>query len=366
MKKYLCMIILFKIYLSDNFEKANYSTINETLTQNYKYNKIYKKNVIIAVVERYSLNTILPFFKSLISANFNNCDVVIFVRNVSQIIINYLKSIGVIVHEIPDKYKNVIIRNLRWKLYKDFLKENLNKYKLVFHSDTRDCIFQSDLFKYYESYESFLGISLEDGTLNQGINKKWMIDYIGVEKHKKILNETIICVGTLWGTLDKFIEFCTIFWERLKESPNNVEQAIGNYIIYWDKLFDKYLIKSDNFGPIMTIGRTKKENIILDEEDNILNFRGDKASVIHQYDRKKDIQLKIINKFCPELLFFQDQLKKNNELKKRLFMNQIINMKKNHKNIIYFLYLVQIFIVIFCVKTAKYLKIKKINSKLNI
>ena len=355
MKKFLYIIILFKIYLSDNFKNPNDSTTNETLPQNYKHNNISKKNLIIAVVEKYSLDTILPFFKSLIHANFYNCDVVIFVRKVSKVTINYLKSIGVKVIEISDKYKNVIIKNLRWKLYMDFLKDNLNKYKLVFHSDTRDCIFQSDLFKYYENYESFLGISLEDGTLNQGINKKWMIDYIGAEKHNKILNETIICVGTLWGTLDRFIEFCTIFWERLKESPKNVEQAIGNYIIYWDKLFDKYLIKSNNFGPIMTIGRTKKEKIILDEEDNILNFSGDKASVVHQYDRKKNIQLKIIKKFCPELIFFQDELKKNNELTKRLFMNQTINIKKNHINIKYFFFFEQIFIVVLFAKTTKYL-----------
>jgi len=356
MKKFLYILILLIFLLNDTFEKTNNSTLNETMNGifKYKYNNCSKKNVIIGVIEFYSLDKILPFFKSLIRASFYNYDVVIFVRNVSRIIIDYLKSIGVIVKEIPDKYKNVIIRNLRWKLYVDFLKDNINKYKLVFHSDIRDCIFQGDIFKYYENLEPFLGVALEDGTLNQGINRKWMIDYAGVEKHKIILNETIICVGSLWGTIDKFIEFSNIFWEKLIESPNAVEQAIGNYIIYYDKLFKNLIVKSDNFGPVMTLARTKRENIILDSENNIINFRGEKAAVIHQYDRKKDIQVKIINKFCPELLYYQTQLKKNNELNKQIFMNQIIIIKKNHKNIIYFFVLVQIFIAVLFFKSVKY------------
>ena len=39
----------------------------------------------------------------------------------------------------------------------------------------------------------------------------------------------------------------------------------------------------------MTIGLTKRENINLDSDNNILNMKGDIAAVIHQYDRKADI-----------------------------------------------------------------------------
>ena len=56
----------------------------------------------------------------------------------------------------------------------------------------------------------------------------------------------------------------------------------------------------------MTIGLTESKKIILDEEDNILNFKGEIASVIHQYDRNADIMLKVMNKYCPELLMFYE------------------------------------------------------------
>lgn len=46
------------------------------------------------------------------------------------------------------------------------------------------------------------------------------------------------------------------------------------------------------------------KNIIFDSEEteeNILNFDGEIAAVIHQYDRKKIIVQKVIKKYCPEL-----------------------------------------------------------------
>ena len=47
-----------------------------------------------------------------------------FVRNISKDAIKYLQNIGVFIFEIPDKFKNISVINLRWKLYIDFLKEN--------------------------------------------------------------------------------------------------------------------------------------------------------------------------------------------------------------------------------------------------
>ena len=92
-------------------------------------------------------------------------------------------------------------------------------------------------------------------------------------------------------------------WEKLSSewsiSKKVIEQAVLNYIIYHDKMFNDCIIKSENKdGPIMTIGIAKREDITLDNNDNILNGKGDIAAVIHQYDRKKDILVKIKNKYC--------------------------------------------------------------------
>lgn len=356
-KKLFFLFFLYNYSLSNenispnkSFNKENY---NSTLQHHsIKYNSIIsnKKNVILGIIQRFSLYQILPFFKSYIHANFTNCDVVMFVRDISEMIISYLRSINVIVYEIPEKYKNIYVLNIRWKMYVDFLKGNRNKYNLVLEADVRDTIFQQDIFKYYENFTSFLGLAIEDGTLNENTNKKWIINLAGVEKHKTIQNERIICFGTLWGTLDKFLEFSIIFFEKLMSNPKVIDQGVGNYLFYYEKIMSQNLIlKSDNYGPVMTIALTNRQNIVLDSHDNILNFRGEIPAVIHQYNRKPDIMMKVKNKFCPELLYIKKEIDDNNEVN----MIQIKNIKKKYKSIIYFLILLQLFFIIFFFKFIK-------------
>lgn len=203
--KILLIIFLVLNFCSNNeffAQKLYDNNINKSnkfnLSSNFSGIDYKKKNIILGIIENYSLNIILPFFKSFQKSNFENCDIVMFIRNVSQKIIKYLKSIGVLIIQIPEKYLNVSTINIRWKMYADFLKDKKNKYKLVLHTDVRDTLFQKDVFKYYENYEPFLGVAIEDETLDEKTNKKWIIDYVGKEKHRKIKDERIICVGQIW------------------------------------------------------------------------------------------------------------------------------------------------------------------------
>ena len=138
-----------------------------------------------------------------------------FIKKVLEFTINKIKSLDIIIHEIPDKYANFSIINLRWKIYADFLKDNIDKYNLVFTADLRDSFFQLDVFKFYNSSWAFLEISIEDGTLSEDINKKWIINAYGSDVDKTIKDERIIWVGTIWGTPDKFLEFSNLMWEKL-------------------------------------------------------------------------------------------------------------------------------------------------------
>ena len=235
-----------------------------------------KKNLIIGAITNYKWKDIAIYFKSFEKVGFENCDCVMFVRNMPKKTINKIKSFKVIIYKISNKFKNINIINCRWKIYKDFLKNNSNKYNLVFTADIRDVFFQKDIFKSYRIENSFLGVAIEDSTLSEEINKKWLIDAYGEELYKTIKNEKIICVGTIWGTSNKFYEFSSIMWENLSSewSLNNniIEQAL-----------------------------TYRENINLNSENYILNGKKEIASVIHQYDRKPDIKAKIINKYYPEM-----------------------------------------------------------------
>ena len=379
MKLFIIFLFLYSILcnLNISYNKKYNKNITNNETYIFQYlrktkNSNNKKNLILGIIENYSLKAILPFFRSLIRSNFINCDIVIFVRNVSQTVINYLKQINVFVYEISEEYKNVSPINLRWKLYIEYLKERKMKYNLVFCADIRDTIFQKDVFKYYEKNKPFLGVALEDGTLNEKSNKIWIINFAGKEKHEIIQNERIICVGLLWGTVEKFLEFITIFWETLVINTHYVDQGIANYLFYYKKLFSNYILKSDNYGPVMTIGITPPKNIILDSENNILNFKGEIAAVIHQYDRKPDIVKIVIKKYCPEILptnqIIVNDLKINktnnnngNECNNNTKIEQIIKSLKLYKNIISSLIFLEFFTIISSIKIILIIKIKNNN-----
>lgn len=227
-----------------------------------------------------------------------------FVNNIQLETIKKIQSFGVIILEVPDKLKNYGLINYRWKIYEDFIKDNKDKYNIVFTTDLRDSFFQKDIFKYFNNKKSFLGVAIEDGIISyEKFNKEWILKAYGEDVLNIIGNERIICAGTIWGTVDKFLEFSKLIWEKLSSDwsikLNVIEQGVINFLIYYAKIFNECLVKSDNQnGYIMTIGLTKRENINLDSNNNILNGKGEIAAVIHQYDRKTDIIELVKKKYC--------------------------------------------------------------------
>ena len=249
-------IIFFLIYLVFQFNsikndlvKVNFEVISQNKSKIFLQNSIsntrkYPKNIIVGIISKYRWETVLPFFKSINEANFINCDVVMFVRDVSNNLIENLQKIGVIVYRIPEKYNNISTINIRWKLYADFLREK-KEYNLVFSADVRDTIFQQNIFDYYKNNIKFLGVSIEDGLLTEKLNKKWVISICGTKIYETIMNERIICVGAIWGTYHEFLEFSNFFFQKLLAYPNSIEQGIANYLFYHEKIFRNHIIKSD-------------------------------------------------------------------------------------------------------------------------
>ena len=81
--------------------------------------------------------------------------------------------------------KNEYKKNKK-KMYLDYLNENIDKYKLILHADTRYVIFQQDLFNLYDSKKSFLGVALEEGFLSEKVNKNGLFMPL-VKRHLKKL-----------------------------------------------------------------------------------------------------------------------------------------------------------------------------------
>ena len=329
-KNCINFFIFYIIFLNYNssingciFSIENRSNINYEMKKNnrklnlldiFNSKKSYKKNIIIGAITKYPWEKIRNFFVSLSKVEFGNCDFVMFVGKMSNETLKKILSFGVTIYDIPDKFikSKAKIHNYRFKLYQEFLEKNKNKYDMVFTADVRDTIFQKDIFKIFNDYQKpFLGLFLEDNIIkNQKLNMKWTQYFC---PKANIWNETIICSGTILGTIDKFIEFCDELWKFIVQWRDyNVarDQGIVNCLIYDKKILSNYLIKKDNHGPVMTIGLTQRKKISIDNDDNILNYDGQIAAVIHQYDRKLDIS-KIFNEKFNDISLFKKRKNSN-------------------------------------------------------
>lgn len=325
LKNILFLIFLFPIFYiiiktNGNYKKPTSSIIKNNIKKVQKFyknkrkqkmhyiessiNKINnKKNLLIGIIKNYNWYKIEPFFNSFKNAGFKNYEFIIFYDQLNKYTINKIKLYGIIMYNITKKCGIMNIINCRWKIYEDFLKENGCKYNYVFTTDVRDSIFQKDVFKYYDIKKPFLGVAIEDGFLSEKRNKNWLIRAYGEDLYKTIRNERIICLGTIWGTVDKFTKFASNMRVKLDSkwsiTKKVTDQAVGNFLIYHDRMFNDCLIKSDNKnGFVMTIGLTNIKNITMDYENNILNGKGKIAAIIHQYDRKPLIVRKIKIKYC--------------------------------------------------------------------
>ena len=304
MKTFIIFFIILQFSIcnrSNTNLNTDFISINETGRQ-ISLNSSNKKNLIISTLIRFKWKKILPFIKSLIKANLQNYDIVIFVKEVKASIIKNLKSFGIKIHEISEKFENIIVYNYRWKVYNDFLRKNRGKYNFILSIDIKDSIIQNDIYTLYRNKEKFLGFSYEHAPIKEGYIGRRILDVFGTELYEKIKNEKIINAGIVWGTENEIFNFSQILWEKLLIYPQVDDQSLINILYYHEKFFKDLIIFSDEDGPVITIGLTHRDHINLDSEDNILNSENQIASIVHQYDRHKDIQIKIKEKYCPEFI----------------------------------------------------------------
>ena len=341
---------LFYIYLFYLFESKNASNNSKEIITSFNYeikreekfqlrnldsDNSNQKNLIIGLIKGYTWQIIKPFFISLISAKIQNYELVVFVDKLSEETLDKIKLCGAIIKDIPEK--NLGFQDLvkyRWKLFSDFLKENKDKYNLVFATDAKDVIFQKDIFKYYNSTKPFISFNLEDTTLRNPLNKNWVKNFCKTnEEYFKIADEQVISEGTIISTIDKFIEFADTLWQEISNLSNINDQGAINYLIYYKKLLNDSIIMSDNTGPIMAFGVTGTNKILLDSNNNVLNNKGKIAAVVHKYDRKPDIVRKINKKFNDDVLNTHSNIdktkkenKNNDEYKEKIEKNKRIKI----------------------------------------
>ena len=342
----------FQKVIDTDFNPNKYHIENNNL-RNLNSVNFGRKNLIIGLIKGYNWSIIRTFFISLISAKYQNYDLVIYVDKLSEETLNKIKLCGAIVIDIPQKNLNYHeLVKYKWKLFSDYLKENRDKYNLVFTTDVRDVIFQKDIFKYYENNNKpFISFTLEDVTLRNQVNEHWVKQFCKNDKeYERIADEQAINGGIIISNTDLFIEFCDALLETLSKSSKIFEQGAINYLIYYKKLFSDSVIITDNNGPIMTIFINKKNITHLNSENYLLNYKGEIAAIIHQYDRKPEIIRIIKFKYSDDILqkyFSPDKIKEANNVNSD-YQNKIKDknrINKIRKIILFTFIIVSIFIL---------------------
>lgn len=248
------------------------------------------KNLIIGVAKGYGWDLLEPFVTSC-KMYCPDTELVLFVDDLSDFTRDKLIRSGVTLEKFPAEVSG-IPNNTRWKIFGDYLQARGDEFAQVLITDTRDVIFQGDIFAPFNGLTNWLGFATEAddirGTKTGDVmNYKWIHDCFGKAEADNLADKKIICSGTVIGSSREMKIFCRELWKILEHKTTNIfDQAATNYLAWNGLLLVENVFEIDtNGGEIFTAYMFLRCNSTKIYGDKIL--RGDDGipAVVHQYDR---------------------------------------------------------------------------------
>ena len=185
--------------------------------------------------------------------------------------------------------------------YYEFLLKN-NNFKNVMLTDTRDVVVQRNPFNKTLS-GLFLGMEDERISIGQdSFHIKWISDVYGEKYLKSISSKQISCAGVTLGEYSAVMTYLDVMLKEFMSLPyytmvrSNYDQGIHNKLLYSEQ-FDNTILCNPLESIISTIGILPRDEIFLNESDEIIDNDGSVSMIVHQYDRHKDIESILIKKY---------------------------------------------------------------------
>lgn len=246
------------------------------------------KNLILGAAKGYDWDILEPFVASC-RKNCPNAELVLFVDDISDFTRDKLIRSGAKLEIFPDDL-NGVANNTRWKIFADFLSKS-DDYEQIFITDTRDVIFQGDIFAEFKNFSNWLGLATEGDNIGgtrtgDRTNYEWLTDIFDAAEIDALLDRKIICDGTVIGSRREMEIFCRELWKLVDSIQKRVDfrihdQAVANYLVYTNRLPVKNLVEIGIDGAILTAGLAGNFFI---RDKKIL--RGEKIpAIVHQYER---------------------------------------------------------------------------------
>lgn len=250
-----------------------------------------KKKLVTGTAGGYSWNLLEPFVRSFLKF-VPNADLVLFVDEISDFTRHRLETAGerIKLESFPADLKGGFIINDRWKMFLRYIEEH-GEYDQIFITDTRDVIFQGDIFSEFAGEKNFLGYAVECDNIigtkfRNRANYRWMTNYFGQEIADSLAEKEIICCGTVIGTPEEMKIFLRTLIKYIPNCQGHGEdQVTMQYIIYNNLLPLENLIRIDcESGEIFTAGLFQRHHGFKVAEGMILRGDGGVPAVVHQYD----------------------------------------------------------------------------------
>lgn len=264
---------------------------------------INNTNLILGAALGYSWDDLKIFIKSL--RKFENCRVIlIFEDTLNQRLKNEFRNYKIEYFIHKQKKKEDIpgltnsksdVGQRRYEMYEQVLKKIKNKPKTILLTDTRDVVFQKNLFK--NKFKKTLNFFLENEIiLNDPRNSRWLERTVGKKEYNKIKKNYISCSGTTLGSYEQILKYSFLMKKYLYLFPykrpirhlitfKNVEpydQGLHNYLIY-NNFFNEMQLHKNDFSKICTTAYMRK--FTFNKNGQLINKKKQIYSLIHQYDR---------------------------------------------------------------------------------
>ena len=194
---------------------------------------------------------------------------------------------------------------IRWEWYYVYLKEHVNEYDRVFHTDAFDAFFLSDPFEFAPD-RGALYFQMEDKPLRWcPYNKKWLLSCHHDCNRWKLLSKTIACSGSLVGGAAEFLSFIEMMVTH-NEWPScwgkGFDQGDFNYILYTQYEPNHNAIFMNCNSGFLTVNYCGEAGLVFDTEEYLLTpDRTKRVAYVHQYNRASDVATKLTS-LCPSNL----------------------------------------------------------------
>ena len=260
------------------------------------------KHLVLTFCSGYSFAVYERFVESLFQTVFQ-CRLVMFISQ------SDIPTVQPLQKKYADKFEYIACtwsfhpQTFRYFLYKTYLQNLIPAPDLVFICDSRDVLFQKNIFDYPLSPDIALWLFAEDMTIGQDAkwNSKWL-QQVDADSLPLLAQQRILCSGTTMGRYLAMMIYLNLMTTVVKQrflSKNRaaelgaVDQGIHNFIAYRSELLTAELYKqklqmailTNEDDLIHTIGVVPKHSLDVNEEGRVILKPNRISCCVHQYDR---------------------------------------------------------------------------------